>query len=494
MKGTLVVTALMITSALDGAPRLVPLPDKSPLVTMRVVLLTGAAQEPAGQEGVAALCAAMLAQGGTRTLSYKQIVDAMFPMATSVDYQVDKEMVTFSGVTHVDNLEKYYALFRAMLLEPGWRQDDFDRLRDDAVNFLRVTLRGNNDEELSKEVLYNALYQGHPYGYHSIGVISSIQNLTLDNLRDFYKSQFTQANLILGVAGGYPKSFPERLKKDFAALPQGTKSERRLPDPKPLSGNRLVIVEKDTRSVAYSFGFPIEVTRGHPDYVALLVAQSYLGQHRSSAGRLYERMRQQRGLNYGDYAYIEYFPRGMFRMMPDPNLARPQQIFQVWIRPVEPDTAHFGLRLAMYELNKFVAQGMSQEDFERIRSFLSKYVNLLIKTKDAELGYAIDSLYYGIPEYNGFIKKGLSQLTLENVNRAIRKHLRAERIQFVAVARNAQELRGKILSNQPSPMKYNSEKPGDLLAEDAVIQELKLDFKPENVVVVPVDRIFEARE
>src|SRR6202040_2096714 len=98
---------------------------------------------------------------------------------------------------------------------------------------------------------------------------------------------------------------------------------------------------KDTRSVAFSLGFPIGLTRTHPDYAAMLLVSSYLGQHRMSSGVLYQRMRELRGLNYGDYAYIEYFPRGMFLSEPQPNLARHTQIFQVWIRPVEPPTAKF---------------------------------------------------------------------------------------------------------------------------------------------------------
>ena len=104
----------------------------------------------------------MLAGGGTRDLTYKQIVDALFPMAASVGSQVDQEMTTFSGATHVDNLDAYYKLFRAMLLDPGWREDDFRRLKDDAINSLRVGLRGNNDEELGKEVLYTTLYAALP--------------------------------------------------------------------------------------------------------------------------------------------------------------------------------------------------------------------------------------------------------------------------------------------------------------------------------------------
>ena len=104
---------------------------------------------------------------------------------------------------------------------------------------------------------------------------------------------------------------------------------------------------------------------------------------------------------------------------------------------MEPPTAHFALRLALFELNKLVKDGLSQESFERSRMFLSKYVNLLTKTKSAELGYAIDSQFYGIGDYNRYIKTSLAKLTLADVNRAVRKHLRADNLDIVIVARIA---------------------------------------------------------
>ena len=64
----------------------------------------------------------------------------MFPMASDFDAQVDKEMTTFSGSTHVDNLEAYYKLIRGMLLEPGWRDDDFKRVKDDCINGIKSGL------------------------------------------------------------------------------------------------------------------------------------------------------------------------------------------------------------------------------------------------------------------------------------------------------------------------------------------------------------------
>jgi zinc protease len=491
MKAPFAVVAMLAAASLSAQPRIVALRSQAPLVTFRVVFLTGAASDPAGKPGVASLTAAMLSQGGSREMAYKQIVDAMFPMAVSVSSQVDKEMTVFSATTHVDNLEAFYKIFRAMLLDPGWRQDDFTRLRDDAVNYLRVSLRGNNDEELAKEVLYNEIYAGLPYGHHNAGTVGSLQKITLADLRGFYQTHYGQDNLILGIAGGYPESFLERMKKDFGGLPAKTPGAAAWKDPASPAGIQVTMIEKDTRSVAYSLGFPITVRRGDPDYPALLVAQAYFGQHRTSGNRLYERMRELRGLNYGDYAYIEYFPRGMFQFEPDPNLGRRSQIFQIWIRPVEPPTAHFALRLALYELDKLVREGLSAESFERWRSFVSKNVNLLTKTKDAELGYAIDSLYYGIPNYNQYVKESLAKLTVDDVNRAVRKHLQAGNIRIVVVAKNCEELKKKLISNELSPMTYNSPKSAEILDEDKLVGQFKIALKPDAAKVVPVDTVFE---
>jgi len=252
-----------------------------------------------------------------------------------------------------------------------------------------------------------------------------------------------------------------------------------------------VIVDKDTRSVAISFGYPIEITRPAQDYAALLLISSYLGQHRMSNGVLYNRMREQRGLNYGDYAYIEYFPRGMFLSEPPQSLARKYQIFQVWIRPVEPPNAKFALRLALYELNKLRKNGMSQESFDRTREFLSKYVNVLTKSRRAELGYAIDSNFYGINPYNEYLKKQLAKLTLADVNRVIERYIRADRLTVVAVAKDGEALKRELASDDPSPMTYNSPKPEAILEEDKVVERFPLHLKPEQIVVRPVGEVFQ---
>jgi zinc protease len=482
---------LLTTVAATAQMRVVALPSKSPLVTLRIVFTAGSAADPPEQPGAAYLTALMLARGGTKDLTYRQLVEAMFPISSSVNAQVDKEMVTFSGATHTDNLEAYYKLLRAMLLDPGWRPEDFQRIKDDAINSLRVNLRANNDEELGKEFLEQNLYQHSPYEHYSAGTVSSLQKLTLEDVQRFYRTHYSQANLILGIAGGYTPAFLERVKKDFRSLPEGGGFRPRENTLEPIRRNRAVIIDKDTRSVAFSLGFPTLAIRSNPDYPALLVAISYLGQHRSGNGRLFDRMREKRGLNYGDYAYIEYFPRGMFLFEPSPNLARHFQTFQIWIRPVEPPTAKFALRLALYELEKLCRDGISEDSFEHTREFLAKYVNILTSTKTAELGYAIDSLYYGIPNYNQFLKTRLAKLTRDDVNSAIKRYLRPDRLVIVAVAKNGEDLKKLLTSDAPSPMAYNSPKPAEILGEDKVVERFGLHLAPEDVTVVPVDQVFE---
>ena len=490
-KAKLTISLFLVACGAAAQIRTVALPGKSPLVTFRIVFTTGSAADPADKPGLAYLTAQMIADGGTKDLTYKQLGDALFPMASSVNAQVDKEMCTFAGATHVDNLDAYYKLLRGMLLTPGWREDDFRRVKDDAINAIKVGLRGNNDEELGKEVLYETLYQGTPYGHLNTGIISSLEKITLDDVKAFYKNQYSQSQLIIGIAGGYSPAFLAAMKKDFQVLPATAAPQPRISAPAAVEKSRAVIVDKDTRSVAFSIGYPIDVTRARPDYAPLLLVSSYLGQHRMSSGVLYDRLREKRGLNYGDYSYIEYFPRGMFLMEPQPNLARHQQIFQVWIRPVEPPTAKFALRLALFELDKLNKNGLTQEQFDRTREFLSKYVNVLTRTKRAELGYAIDSLFYGIPPYNDYLKTQLAKLTLADVNRVIKQYIRTDRLVVVAVTRNGEELKRQLASDDASPMTYNSPKPPQITDEDKLVMKRPLGLQPENIKVIPVSEVFQ---
>jgi zinc protease len=259
---------------------------------------------------------------------------------------------------------------------------------------------------------------------------------------------------------------------------------------RPAQGLEVEIVRKETRATAISFGAPIAVTRAHPDFAALSVARSWLGEHRSTQSRLFQRIREARGLNYGDYAYIEAFPRGMFRFFPEANLARRAQLFEVWIRPVAPENAVMALRIALHELERLISEGLSAEDFEATRNYLVKNLALLTATQDLKLGYALDSQWYGIPDYTAVMRERLTALTREDVQAAVRRHFSAKDLAVVMITKDAEGLRQALLADAPSALKYDAEKPAALLAEDALIGARKLGLRPEAVRITPVEEVF----
>lgn len=465
----------------------------SPLIDVSILVHSGAAMDPPGKKGLAALTAAMLTDAGSEDFSIQEINAAMYPIASGFSAQVDKEMTRLSGQVHRDNLDVWYRLASSQLLSPGWREQDFKRVRTQLVNAVRTSLVGNNDEELGKEVLYSQIYgPSHPYGSLNEGHSADIAALTLDDVQRFYRQHYTIRNITLGLAGGYPETFAARLSSDLQALPEGTRQSLQLPQPKPLAANKAVIVDKETTSVAVSFGFPIDLKRGDKDWVALWLVRSWLGEHRNSTGQLYGRIREARGMNYGNYAYIEYFPRGMFQFQPDTNLARQQQIFQVWLRPLRNNNdAQFATRTALFELNTLIEKGMSEQDFVNTRSYLAKYVSLLMDGQSRQLGYALDSGFYGIDDFSDYVRKELDSMTLADVNRVIRENLRTDNMQYVFVSRDADDLRDRLVSGRASPMQYDAAQPEEVIAEDRMIEALPIVFDEQNVSVIDAEAVFQ---
>ncbi|MDP2560445.1 pitrilysin family protein [Psychrobium sp. 1_MG-2023] len=465
--------------------------NDSPLVDVNVLFYTGAAADPVGKKGTAALMASMLTQGGSATKSYQEIKKGLYPLAGSFRAQLDKEMISFSGRVHKDNAAAWYALVSEQLLNPGWREDDFKRLKKELIDSIKSGLKASNDEELGKEVLYSELYQGHSYESYNYGDLSDLESITLADLKAFYKSQLTQAKLNLGITGAIPAAVKADLLADLSTLPKGSDSRLAIDKAPKLDGHHVTIVEKPAQSTAVSFGFPIETLRSDKDWAALWLVRSYFGEHRSSNSYLYQEIRQKRGMNYGDYAYIEYFPRGMFQTKPDANLGRSSQIFQVWLRPLRSNNdAHFATRAALFELDKLIANGMTEKDFAATRNFLTNYAPQLVSSQDKQLGYALDSKFYNTDEFVGYVRKQLANLTLADVNRVIKENLQTEDIHYVFISGDAKDMKHRLVNETRSTLKYNSDKPADLLSDDKIIQDYKLAIPAKNVEVVPVDNVF----
>ncbi|HXX64472.1 MAG TPA: pitrilysin family protein [Bacteroidota bacterium] len=477
-------------SVINSTTVLLPVKN-DPTVSLRVWFKVGSQDDPPGKEGLALLTAQMLADASSAQNSYEQILDKLYPLAAAYEADVSVEMTVISGRVHKDNLKEYYPLFIDAITHPAFASQDLERIRSQALDYLESTLRYSSDEELGKAALYNAIFGGTPYGHITAGTVASLKSITMDDIRAFYRTHFTRDNVVIGLGGGYSASLLEQIKKDLAALPPGVPPEQAPPAPAPVKGFTATIVEKDAPATAISMGYPIDILRGSKDWYALAIANSWLGEHRNSSSHLYQFIRGARGLNYGDYSYIENFPQGGMRSKPPQNVCRRVQLFEIWIRPVPAEAGHFALRAALREYRTMVEKGLSKEQFQLTRSFLKKYILNYAPTTMERLGYGLDDKFYGIGgSHLARFRTMMGTLTLADVNRAIKKHLHYGDMAIAIVTKDAQAMRQALIDDAPSPITYATHKSNEVLAQDKEVAVFPVKLKAEDVRIVPVSEMF----
>ena len=479
-------------AVLAERPVLFPVPQ-DPNVVFKLWFRVGSQDDPTGKEGLASLVGDLLSEGGTKTKSYDQILAELFPLAAGYGVAVDKEMTVVTGSVHRDKAAEFYALFSDAVLNPGFRPEDFERLRDAAVNAIEKSLRFSSDEELGKAALVARVFRGTRYAHPGLGTVQSLKALTVDDARAFWEQHYTKEKVVLALGGAYSEGLLARVQADLARLPSGEPDSVPAPSVEPLRGRSALIVEKPGPSTAISFGFPIDVRRGSKEFYALWLVNSWLGEHRNSSSHLYQVIREARGLNYGDYSYIEAFPNGGRRQQPPTGVGRRAQMFEVWVRPVPEERAVFSTRAALREVEALAKNGMSREDFEFTKGFLQKYCLHFAEDTEARLGYAVDDRYYGLDEpHLTKFRRLMNELTLEEVNAALKKHLKPENIAFAFVTANGAKLKEALTSGAPSPIDYGGvPKPDSILSEDKEIERYPLGIPASSVQIVPVTRVFE---
>jgi zinc protease len=475
-----------------GGIRTVFIPSpSSPLCAIRLVFQVGAVDDPAGREGLAALTADMIGKAGSKARTYAELLDALYPLAAEIKVYGDKETTVYEGMVHRDNLQKFADLLAEQVLTPRFAEDDFHRNKENALDYVAKTLRGNADEDLGKQALATILYKDHPYGHPTQGTVAGLTAITLEDVKKFYAERYARSRLVVGVAGGYPTGFAEAFAKRFAALPAKAPAIPKLPPAPAVKENQVLIVQKDARANAISIGHTIDVTRKDADFYPLTVARSYLGEHRTFNGILMNHLRGNRGLNYGDYAYIENFIQDGWSTFPYPNIPRRQQHFELWLRPVPPQNSLFALRGALYETDKLIREGIPKAGFEATKIFLANYASLWTQDVSRRLGYAIDAVLTG-KDLVKELQARLPKMTKADVDKAVRKHLTLTGISIAIVADHAQALADKLVSGEPTPITYDTAgTPAEILAEDKIIEKFPVSLNKDAVRVVPVEQMFE---
>jgi len=202
-------------------------------------------------------------------------------------------------------------------------------------------------------------------------------------------------------------------------------------------------------------------------------------------------MRQKRGLNYGDYAYVENFIQDGWTTFPETNIPRRQQHFEIWLRPVPPQSAGFAIRQAFYETDRLIRDGIPPAGFEATRAFLLNYVNLWAQDGSRRLGYAIDAAIYG-KDVIAELKARLPKMTKDEVDRAVRKHLSTKNLAVAVVGENARALAESFATGAPTPVVYDTkDTPSTVIEEDKTIERYPIPVSPVQMKIVPAKSLFE---
>jgi zinc protease len=487
----------------------VTLASPAPLYEVQIMVRAGSAQDLPGKEGTASLVGRMLLEGGfgdpKNPVTKEKLAEITRPWGEAAypQVRVDKETTTFSMIVPRDAFPQFVArVLKPMLTQPLFLEAELERVRKEALVGIRSNLRFEQQEQLGLLALDDWVLQGHL----AQGSVQGLQAVTRDDLELFYKKNYQAQNIF--VAASITDGATLRLLQ--SALPANTNVFPDNPGSKLLASKSsagrqlLLITQPNAIATGLHLGFSIPVRRGDPDYWSLFVASAFFGAHRDNIGRLYKDIREERGYNYGDYSYIEYYAARPYALFPPPGTPREQQYFSMWVRPVGHQYAHFILKAMTWELDNFIKNGMAPEQVEAAKQKARTLYLNYADSKGRQLGYRLDDMFYGMKDH-GYLtemRANIDKLTAEQVNAAIRKYLQVTNLKYVIVTNEsvAQKLADDIAGDTNVVSKtreeYHISEPvppekQKMLAQDEEWKAYKLNIPRENITIVKAEEMFE---
>ncbi len=492
---------------------LITVPSTSPLYELKIMVHAGSGDDASGKEGTANLVARGLVEGGfgdaKSPVTSQRLAEIVRPWGERAfpTVRVDKQATTFSMAVPREAFAQFTEqVLKPMFTRPLWMESEMERLRRDQLAHIQSGLRFEDQESLGLLALDDEMFAGSSLGHLPAGTVRGLQAVGRADLAGFYQRYYTAGNMYVATTIN-DRGALERL---MAALPPGEPVMRPMKAMLKvlLPGRRaLIITQPNAIATGLHLGFPIRVTRAHPDYWPLFVANTWFGIHRDSFSHLYQLIREQRGYNYGDYSYIEYYAGRPQYSFPPPNTPRDQQYFSIWIRPVAHQYAHFIVKAMTAELERFVREGLTPEQVALAKVKARTLYLSYAESKSRQAGYRLDDLFYNMRDH-GYLEEMLQQIdgvTAEQVNQAIKTHLQTASLTYVIVTSEshgqqlAEDLANDANVVSKTAAEYHISEPAPpekrkMLQQDEEWKAYKLNLPRENIQIRKAAAMFEAAE
>lgn len=278
----------------------------NPIIALELVFDgSGAALDPAGKEGLATLVASLIDEGSGDLDS--QAFQGLLEQR-SIRLSFDAGLDGFDGSlkTLTENRDQAFELLRLALTEPRFDEEPVGRIR--AQIQARIKSRENDSNRIAGRTFRRLMFGEHPYARPVDGTLESVAAVTRADLEDFVARRFARSNLVIGVTGDIePGELGRLLDETFLALP-AEPAAASVADVEPAATGDLVVVEQDVPQSSVVLGHG-GIQREDPDFYAAYVVNYILGGG-SFASRLYEEVREKRGLAYSVYSYLNGLDHG----------------------------------------------------------------------------------------------------------------------------------------------------------------------------------------
>lgn len=388
-----------------------------PLVSFHMIVKTGSTADPNGAEGTASVTAALL-RHGTQSRSGEQYAADLDFIGGNFNANASTDYTTISAEFMKKDIAKGLDLLSDPVIHPTFPAAEFTKL----IAQRKDGIRGAKDQAAGVLPTYfNAyLFVGSPYARPTGGDEQSLAHISRETVAMFYQTYYKPGNAVLAVVGDFDSNEMEKmLAAQFAGWTGGSVPAVRVNDPTPVTGKRLLLVDKPDSTQTYFRIGNDGISRTNPDRIYVNVVNTLFGGRFTSM--INSALRIQSGLTYGASSVFEQ------RKAPGP--------FYISTYTKNPTTEQ-AMDMALDVLKQLHEKGISVEQLASAKSYLKGQYPLRIETSDQLASQLADLEFYGLDAHDidDFYPK-LDAMTLADAQRVIKTYYPLDNLVFVVIGK-----------------------------------------------------------
>ena len=323
--------------------------DAVPLIAMSFAFVGGAAQDPDGKPGVANMLSALLDEGAG-SLDSEAFQLALGENSIGLSFSAGRDTFRGSMRTLLETRQEATRLLKLALTEPRFDPEPVERMRAQILAGIVATERDPGEQ--AGTAMMESLFPDHAYGRPTEGTVESVTAITEDDLRTYFNRIIARDNLKVAVVGAIDaKELAILLDEAFGDLP--VKANRvGIAEVHPVVGADIAIPMAIPQTVIRFAGKGLK--RDDPDFIPAFMAGYILGGG-SFTSRLYEEVREERGLAYSVSLGLASFDHSGV-------------VFAG--TSTRSDQADAVIALIESEIRRFATEGPTEEELEAAKAYL----------------------------------------------------------------------------------------------------------------------------